>query len=55
VVLLGEHVTINPFGWEIVGRNLFSLFILGAAYFSVVIFIEYGFWINKIFFKPQYV
>ena len=51
----GENISINPFKWDAVGRNLFSLFVQGFGYFLIVICIEYNFWFNKLFFKYQYV
>ncbi|KAL8576510.1 hypothetical protein ACOMHN_003068 [Nucella lapillus] len=37
----GEKLAYNIFAWKIVGRNLFSLFLLGIVFFLLNIFIEY--------------
>jgi len=37
----------DPFQWEIVGRNLFAMFICGIGYFLFTILIQYNFFIKS--------
>ncbi|KAK7101016.1 phospholipid-transporting ATPase ABCA1-like [Littorina saxatilis] len=42
----GETLEYNIFEWKIVGRNLFSMFMLGIFFFTLNILIEYKFFIK---------
>lgn len=37
----------SPFGWDVVGRNLFSMFMLGILFFIINLLIEYKFFIRS--------
>lgn len=43
---LGVTYTLSPFKWDQVGRNLFSMFMLGILFFIVNLLIEYSFFIK---------
>ncbi|EDV22374.1 uncharacterized protein TRIADDRAFT_10137, partial [Trichoplax adhaerens] len=43
----GENNFKNPFGWELVGRNLFAMAIEGVAFFILVLLMEYRFFIKQ--------
>ena len=45
-VCAGEEVSYNLFTWGIIGRNLFSLFMIGIFSFLINLLIEYRFFIN---------
>ena len=46
--IFGEDYFENPFSWDIVGRNLFALFVQGVLFFSFNLALQYGFWKHKI-------
>jgi len=39
----GVSRVINPFQWDQVGRNLFSMFMLGFLFFGLNLLLEYNF------------
>ena len=43
----GENRLPDPFSWNIVGRNLFSMFMLGILFFIINLLIEYKFFIRS--------
>ena len=43
----GENKLQSPFEWDIVGRNLFSMFMLGILFFIINLLIEYKFFIKS--------
>lgn len=43
----------SPFQWKIVGRNLFSMFMLGILFFILNLLIEYRFFIRSRVLKPS--
>ena len=40
----------NPFGWDIIGRNVFAMVIMSGVYFLVTLLVQY----RRVFFKPRY-
>lgn len=44
---LGISLYRDPFEWDFLGRNLFSMLIQGALYFVFTILIEYKFFCNR--------
>ena len=54
--IFGEEYFENPFKWDIVGRNMFALFMEGAFLFALNLAIEYNFWRHKMpCLKKEYV
>ena len=52
--IFGEDYFENPLNWDIVGRNMFALFLQGVIMFTLNLAIEYDFWRHKIpWFKVQ--
>ncbi|XP_060560202.1 phospholipid-transporting ATPase ABCA1-like [Ruditapes philippinarum] len=49
----GENKLQSPFKWDIVGRNLFSMFMLGILFFIINLLIEYKFFIKSRVLKPS--
>ncbi|GAB1598321.1 ATP-binding cassette sub-family A member 7-like [Argonauta hians] len=49
----GEQVYLNPFEWNRIGQNLFSMFILGIIFFLINLLLEFSFW--KKFCKPKHI
>ncbi|XP_045158186.2 phospholipid-transporting ATPase ABCA1-like isoform X2 [Mercenaria mercenaria] len=49
----GENMLPSPFEWKIVGRNLFSMFMLGILFFIINLLIEYKFFIRSRVLKPS--
>ncbi|XP_061181755.1 phospholipid-transporting ATPase ABCA1-like [Saccostrea echinata] len=45
--LLGETIITSPFKFDVVGRNLLSMFFIGILFFSVNLLIEYNFFIKR--------
>ncbi|XP_052284173.1 phospholipid-transporting ATPase ABCA1-like isoform X3 [Dreissena polymorpha] len=43
----GENRLPDPFAWKQVGRNLFSMFMLGILFFTLNLLIEYNFFIKS--------
>ena len=48
IVIAGEDLFVNPFSWDLVGKNLLCLVCLGIFFFIVTICIEYKFWYYKL-------
>ena len=44
----GEDLFKNPLNWDIVGKNLFCLTLLGVFFFIITLCIEYKFWYYKL-------
>ena len=42
-----DYTLEDPFKWEIVGRNLFAMFVCGIGYFIFTILVQYKFFIKS--------
>ena len=47
MMISGEDLFKNPLSWDIVGKNLFFLTVLGVFFFILTLCIEYEFWYYK--------
>lgn len=45
--LIGSDIFEDPLSWEITGRNILSMFVMGFVYFGLTLLIEYKFFIRR--------
>ena len=46
--VFGENYFRNPLNWDVIGKNLFALFVQGCVFLILHLAIEFGFWRNKL-------